>query len=76
VAIPEVILSFGALQEDEFSMQIPRVHCEKCDATGRVAGTSCEKCHGHGYYIPTKSSSDEATAKDALRDPEGESRRP
>lgn len=39
-------------------MQILRVRCEKCDGTGRVASAYCEKCHGHGYYIPTKSSAE------------------
>jgi len=36
-------------------MQIPRVQCEQCDGTGRLAGKTCERCHGHGYYVPTKS---------------------
>jgi DnaJ-class molecular chaperone len=35
-------------------MQIPRIHCEKCDGSGRVAGIRCEQCHGHGYYVPNK----------------------
>jgi len=52
------------MQKIGCTLQIPRIHCIRCDGTGRVGRQTCNDCHGHGYYIPTKSNSEEPSPKD------------